>query len=106
MWQNLTEFKAPPEGELAGVAVAGRSLVVAQWKGCLYALEDRCPHDASVALSEAGWVSDGKIFCRLHGAEVSLETGCSYNFPAIRTYPIDVRSDGVFLRLENTEDPA
>ena len=106
MWQRLTGFKAPAEGELAGVAVGGRPLVVAQWNGRLYALDDRCPHDASVSLSDAGWLSNGKIFCRLHGADVSVETGCSYNFPAIRTYPIDIRSDGIFLRLGNTENPA
>ncbi len=106
MWQQLTEFKAPEEGELAGVAVHGKALVVARWKGRFYALENRCPHDAKVALSDAGRLRNGKIYCRLHGADVCVETGCSYSFPAIQTYPIDVRSDGIFLRFEDTLDPA
>lgn len=105
MWVPLTDFEAPETGELTRVKVAGRTLVLAEHDGCLHALDDRCPH-MGVALSQMGRLGDGQIVCAWHGASIDVRTGRCEGFPDVRTYPVEVRSEGVYVRIDEQPIPS
>jgi nitrite reductase/ring-hydroxylating ferredoxin subunit len=104
MWVALTDFEAPEPGELTAVKLAGRRLVLAEHEGCLHALDDRCPH-MGVALSQMGRLGDGQIVCAWHGASIDVRTGRCESFPDVQTYPVEVRGDGVYVRIEDQALP-
>lgn len=101
MWLALEDFEAPEVDELARAKVAGRALVVAYHAGCLRALDDRCPH-MGVALSQMGQLSDGQIVCGWHGASIDVVTGRCETFADVQTYPIEIRSDGVYVHITDS----
>jgi 3-phenylpropionate/trans-cinnamate dioxygenase ferredoxin subunit len=78
-----------PNGERLFVEVEGRSLVIFNIAGQLYAIGDICSHDD-------GPVGDGdiegyNIVCPRHGGEFDIRTGHAVQMPAvvdIPAYPI------------------
>lgn len=104
MWVRLEAFETPAAGELAGAKAAGRALVVADHGGCLHALDDRCPH-MGVALSQMGQLSDGQIVCGWHGASIDVASGRCNTFADVQTYPVEVRSDGVYVCIDDQAIP-
>lgn len=104
MWVVLNAFEVPAVGELASARAAGRALVVANHGGCLHALDDRCPH-AGVALSQMGTLCEGQVVCGWHGASIDVATGRCEGFPDVQAYPVEVRSDGVYVRVDDQAMP-
>src|SRR5262245_61028848 len=64
-------------GEMRGVVVRGRRLLVVRTDAGTCVYEDRCPH-LGVRLSE-GELADGVITCRAHGHTYDAATGCGIN---------------------------
>jgi len=67
----------------------------------VYAINNRCPHKGG-PLSE-GIVHDTAVTCPLHSMVIDLATGMARGEDkgCVKTYPIDVRSDGrVYLGLQ------
>ncbi|WP_026926009.1 non-heme iron oxygenase ferredoxin subunit [Granulicoccus phenolivorans] len=66
--------------------------------GTFYAISDLCTH-AEVSLSE-GFVEGSLIECPGHGSQFCLRNGHPQMPPAnvpVRTYPVEVRGDQVWL---------
>jgi 3-phenylpropionate/trans-cinnamate dioxygenase ferredoxin component len=84
-----------PNGERLFVEVEGKSLVIFNMAGQLFAIGDICSHDD-------GPVGDGdiegfNIVCPRHGGEFDIRTGQAVQLPAvvdIPAYPVKV-VDGV-----------
>ena len=69
-----------------------------------YASENRCPHKKDMVLSRGLLGTQGdepKVACPLHKKSFSLRTGKGLSDPAynIRTFPVEVRADGIFVKL-------
>jgi len=75
--------------------------------GELYAIDDTCSHqDASLA---DGWLEGCFVECPLHASTFDLRTGAPTCLPAkrsVRTYPIVVLDDVVYVNTAAQEDVA
>jgi anthranilate 1,2-dioxygenase ferredoxin subunit len=68
----LAEADFPEEGKLAA-QVAGWHVLVARTEDGLFAVNDRCTHQAS--LLSGGRIRRGAVMCPLHGARFELASG-------------------------------
>lgn len=91
------------------VAAGGRkSLVVDDLPALLlrvgdnyFCIEDTCTHDGQ-AMTD-GPVTDHEITCPRHGARFDLRSGAPTCMPAtepVRTFPVEVREDGIYVDSE------
>jgi 3-phenylpropionate/trans-cinnamate dioxygenase ferredoxin subunit len=104
-----------PGGRLI-VVVEGRSIGVFNVGGELFALRDTCPHQGGplcqgtlsglLTASTPGryrYERPGEVLrCPWHGWEFDIRTGCSLVDPErwrVRTYPVSVAGDQVFLEV-------
>lgn len=72
-WHPLiAEAEFPADGKYSA-KVAGWHVLVAKTETGLYAVNDRCTHQA--AMLSGGRVRRGAIMCPLHGARFELATG-------------------------------
>jgi nitrite reductase/ring-hydroxylating ferredoxin subunit len=91
-----------PMGQLRCLLVGGLPICLAHAEdGNFYAVDDLCSHEHA-RLSD-GWVGGTEIECPRHNAMFDLRTGEPTSLPAtdpIRTYPVAVRGDDVFVALD------
>jgi len=95
-------------GEVTSAIVAGRAVCLARIERGLGALDNRCPHQGG-PLGE-GTIEDGWLICPWHGYEYDPITGEppdeGYD-DAATPYPVDERSEGVFVEIPGTvEEPS
>lgn len=79
------------------VTVDGRVIGLFYHDGEFYATDNRCPH-MGFPLTE-GSVDDGILTCPWHHARFEISCGDTFDPFAddVRTYPVEVREDGVFV---------
>ena len=80
-----------PSGERLFVEVGGRSIVIFNVAGDLFAIADVCSHDDGPVGD--GRLQDFRISCPRHGAEFDVRTGKALQMPAvvdIPAYPVRV----------------
>src|SRR3989338_11707859 len=68
-------------GKMKKVDVGGKALVVVNYDGEYYALDDTCSH-AECSLSE-GWLEGKKLVCPCHGSQFDFGSGEPMTLPAI-----------------------
>jgi nitrite reductase (NADH) large subunit len=73
-------------------------------RGAWYATQAVCPHRGDAVLGRGLLGSQGgvpKVACPLHKKTFSLETGQGLSDPSlcVRTFPVEVREDGVWVQL-------
>jgi anthranilate 1,2-dioxygenase ferredoxin component len=89
-WHPLiTEAEFPEEGKLAARVNLWHVLVVRSDEG-LFAVNDRCTHQASVL--STGRVRRGAIMCALHGARFEFATGrcIGGSYRDLRIFPVRI----------------
>ncbi len=85
-------------GESKSVRAGDEIIALFNCAGTYYATADTCTHEEA-SLSE-GWLEGTEISCPLHGAVFDVTTGEALCLPAtesIRTYPVHVEGDGIFV---------
>jgi 3-phenylpropionate/trans-cinnamate dioxygenase ferredoxin subunit len=102
-WPTMTEPDFRPagpadlaEGQMRGIHVAGRDIVLCRTKHGWHALDDVCTH-AYARMSE-GRLRGLRLICPLHGASFDCRTGGALGPPAtlpLRTYPVRIVGDQV-----------
>lgn len=100
-WTRVASAEDVPPEELTAVSTERGPVVLAKVEDKIYALEDRCSHQ-DYPLS-AGELEDGEVECIFHGARFDPCTGRATRLPAVapvRTFDVEVRDGGVYLRLE------
>ncbi len=76
----------------------GDTIALFNCDGTYYAMDDTCTHEEA-SLSD-GWLEGTEITCPLHGAIFDVTTGAALCLPAttpVRTYPVHVEGDGIFI---------
>jgi 3-phenylpropionate/trans-cinnamate dioxygenase ferredoxin subunit len=89
-----------PNGERLFIEMDGKSIVIFNVAGQLFAIADLCTHDD-------GPLGDGdleghNIVCPRHGAEFDIRTGQAVQMPAvidIPSYPVKVLDGNIWLGL-------
>ena len=80
-----------PAGERIFIEAAGRSIVIFNLAGNLYAIGDVCSHDNGPVGD--GDIEEHEIICPRHGARFDIRTGKATSLPAvvdIPSYPVRV----------------
>ena len=89
-----------PEGERLFFEAAGRSIVIFNLAGKLYAIGDVCSHDNGPVGD--GEIEEHEIICPRHGARFDILTGKATSLPAvldIPSYPVRVMGDMIEIGL-------
>lgn len=92
---------ALPPGQRKLVFVDGRSVVVFNIEGSLYAIDNSCPHQgASLA---HGKLDGTRLQCPAHGLRFDLATGCTPGGATLclDTYAVEVIDEHVVVHVEN-----
>ena len=77
------------------------ALVVVNYDGAFYALEDRCTHDEFELSAGPFDPATGQIECVLHGARFDVRSGeamCPPAYEPVRTYPLKVEGGVVYVQ--------
>ena len=90
-FSKLPRLSELPEGERLFIEVEGRSIVIFNLAGKLYAIGDVCSHDNGPVGD--GEIEETEIICPRHGARFDIRTGKATSLPAvvdIPSYPVRV----------------
>jgi thiamine pyrophosphate-dependent acetolactate synthase large subunit-like protein/nitrite reductase/ring-hydroxylating ferredoxin subunit len=100
-WHKVAEPDEMGEGRVMTVVAGHRSLALTRWQGRYGALDNRCPHQGG-PLGE-GSIEKGWLRCPWHGYDYDPLTGTPpagfSDAPAC--VPVEVRDDGVYVRIED-----
>ena len=103
-WYKIAEEPAAlafRENQLLELEVNGKTVCVAKQGDAIRACAAKCPH-AGGRMAD-GWLDPlGNIVCPLHRYKFSLEKGRNVSGEGyfLKTYPVEVRPDGVYVGLE------
>ncbi len=87
-------------GQMLGVIIEGRDILLANIEGTLYAIDNKCSHED--ALLYNGALKEDCVECPLHGSRFSFKTGQPMEEPAtepVKTYLITKQKDGIYITL-------
>jgi 3-phenylpropionate/trans-cinnamate dioxygenase ferredoxin component len=94
------------ERSLMPIAVGGHRLLLVRHAGGIVAAERACPHEgADLAL---GRCAAGRLHCPRHLASFDLRDGSvspGWSFRALRLFPVEAASDGLWLRIDRDRLP-
>src|SRR5262245_13829224 len=90
-------------GEMLGVCLGGRRVLLVRIDGEVHAYEDRCAH-LGVALSE-GRLAGGVLTCRAHEWQYDVRTGRSINPKSamLRRFPVRIEGGAILVAVEEEE---
>lgn len=87
------------EGEMRGVVIDGKKVLLVRIGGQVRAYEDRCAH-LGVALSE-GSLEGAVLTCRAHQYEYDVRSGAGVNPRSVklRAYPVEERDGDILVEV-------
>jgi toluene monooxygenase system ferredoxin subunit len=93
-------------GEMRGIVLFGKKVLLVNVDGDIRAYEDRCAHQGA-RLSE-GKLEGGRIVCPLHEWTYDACTGCGANPPSVRlrAFPVRIEADEVCVDVAEASDMA
>lgn len=99
-WVKITDLEnAPPIGKGWPYETEVGDIAVFNVDGALYAIAGECPHQG--APLGMGQLSGSVVTCPGHGLRYDVVTGRKPGSDrGVRTYPLDVRDDGIFVDIE------
>lgn len=79
----------------------GEKICVTRNREGFFAVQDKCPHNGA-SLSRGFCNEKNEIVCPLHRYSFNLKTGkaTSGGAYALKTYPISIKEDGVFVGIK------
>ena len=80
--------------------VDGKSVLLCNVEGDIYAIEDVCTHDGGAL--DQGELMGERIMCPRHGAFFDVRTGDALTLPAIepvRTFKVRTQGEDIFVDL-------
>ena len=87
-------------GEMKPVEAGGRTVVMLNVEGDLYAIDDECTH-ASCSLSD-GYLEGEVLECSCHGSMFNVKTGAVVQGPAdqpVSSYPVHIDGESVYVTI-------
>lgn len=98
--ENVGEIKFL-DNDMAEIGVANKTFCIALHNNILTACNQKCPH-AGGKLSQGFFDTVGNIVCPLHHYKFSLQSGRNTSGEGyyLKTLPIEIREEGVFIGVE------
>jgi 3-phenylpropionate/trans-cinnamate dioxygenase ferredoxin subunit len=89
--------------DLLQMEVHGKKVCIARTKDKLFGCANKCPH-AGGYLADGYIDAAGNIVCPLHRYKFSLQNGRNTSGEGyyLKTYPVEIRNEGVFIGMEKT----
>ncbi len=87
-------------GQMLGIMVEGKDILLANIEGKLYAIDNKCSHEDAILYN--GALKQDCVECPLHGSRFSFKTGLPMEEPAtepVNTYLIHKEQDGYYIIL-------
>jgi pyruvate oxidase len=104
-WHRVAGLDDLPEGRVKTVTVGKESIALTHHEGQYGALNNACPHQGG-PLGE-GSIENGYLRCPWHGWDYCPLTGKAPGAfeedDGVRTYPVEVRDDGVYVAVEEED---
>ncbi len=102
---RVASLAAVRERNCLSVQADRHTLVLFAYDERVYAVDNRCPHMGFPL--DRGTVRDGILVCHWHHARFDLESGGTFDLFAddVRTFPVELRGDDVFVDLSPQTDP-
>ncbi|HEY4108869.1 Rieske (2Fe-2S) protein [Puia sp.] len=88
-------------GNVAEVVVNGKTICLGRFEDQWYGFAELCPHAGGPMLD--GFIDGNcRVVCPVHSMRFSLKNGreASGDSYKIKTYPVEVREDGVYVGFE------
>jgi len=97
--ESITEINFGTNN-LCVINVAGKSVTLALYNSQIFACPQKCPH-AGGLLADGYLDSSGNIVCPMHLYRFNLQTGRNVSGEGylLKTYPVELRNDGVFINI-------
>lgn len=98
-WIKVMEPAQLNHGDMVVVELDRDDVLIGCVFGRVFAVQNECTHE-ELPLDDGSITGDGALRCQHHGAKFDPFTGKPLCFPAVvplKTYPVEVRSDGVYL---------
>ncbi|HEX2171417.1 MAG TPA: non-heme iron oxygenase ferredoxin subunit, partial [Dehalococcoidia bacterium] len=106
-YETVLSEDAVAEGEIVGVEVAGRPVVIGRVDGQVYAIGGICTH--AYARLEEGELDGDIVMCPLHNSGFSIRDGSALRLPAqnpVPTYDVRVENGQIQVsRRPKTGNP-
>lgn len=102
IFENETEFKNYIQPNTFVVfEFKNEKICVTQNNDGYFAVQDKCPHNGA-SLSKGFCTKQNEIVCPLHRYSFDLKSGkaTSGGAFALKTYPIEIKSNGVFIGIK------
>ena len=89
------------QGTMMVMELRGEKICITRTPKGHFAVQDRCPHNGA-SLSKGFCTEKNEIVCPLHRYSYDLETGkgTSGGAFALKTYPISIKPDGVYVGVK------
>ena len=97
---KISEAEALNSGQMLGIMIENKSILLANINGAVYAIDNQCSHED--ALLYNGALKGDCVECPLHGSRFSFKTGQPIEEPAtkpVQTYPVSKEQDGIYITL-------
>lgn len=101
-WNRVATLDDLWDGEMIGVHIAGRDVLLCNLNGEVFAYDDRCPHLANPL--SGGHLHDGVLTCAAHEWAFDIRTGAGVNPAVARLTDLPVRLDGDWILVDCFED--
>jgi len=108
VWYKVAERDELREGEVRSVQAGSQSIALTRHAGQIGALDNACPHqggplgEGSIECADGG--QDCWLRCPWHGWDFDPLTGRAPggHEDAVKTYPVEVRDDGVYVAVKES----
>jgi naphthalene 1,2-dioxygenase system ferredoxin subunit len=100
-WTDALAASELPTDDVLGLVVNGRDIALHAVGGELYATDNVCTHGQARLCD--GFLDGHEIECPLHQGKFDVRTGqplCDPATEALRTYPVKIEGERVYLRLD------
>jgi len=99
-WKKACNLDQVPDGELLGTTINDKKILLANWKGTIFATDQICTH-AEADLS-TGFLNEEGVRCPLHLSVFNLENGKPQNPPAekpLQTYNVKIEQNEIYVEV-------
>ncbi len=85
---------------LTTIEVAGKKICLSMYNDTAHACAHKCPHAGGI-LADGYIDALGNIVCPVHRYKFNIQNGCNTSGEGyyLKTFPIEIRSDGVFVGI-------
>jgi len=106
IWHKIADNEAEicvAENGIAVIEIPDRKICLTKYQQQWFAFPSKCPHAGGLLAN--GYIDiTGNIVCPVHRYKFSLKNGRNTSSEGyyMKTYPVEIRPDGVFVKVEQS----